>query len=343
MTFTIKKKIKEPPLKKKISRNSRQELKTSKSSKSTTNILFLGNKTGLYLNNKIQENDKPLKKISSLKKRKSQNIKKLQFKNLSPSSLYSSKSLIQNKWIEEFKSLKSYDFIKNDKLTEYELNKLKYEKAILKDKRTYLQYYYSLLKKKELIFFTFCPNDDYNSLPIKISLFLISLSLSFVINGFFFTDEAMHKIYIYKEASNITYRITEILYTALACGVIKIILKLLSLSENNILEIKHQNNFKNAITMSRNVKKCLKFKFFIYFLVSNIFLMFFWYFISCFCIVYNNCQFLLIIDSFCSIILSMLYPIAINILPGIFRIYALRAVDKNRKCLYKFSLFLALF
>ena len=43
-----------------------------------------------------------------------------------------------------------------------ELNTLEYEMAIIYDKRTYFQYYWSLLKKKHLILFTFLPENDYN-------------------------------------------------------------------------------------------------------------------------------------------------------------------------------------
>ena len=42
-----------------------------------------------------------------------------------------------------------------------EINNLEYEEAIEMDKRTYLQYYFSLLKKKHLFLFTFFPTNDY--------------------------------------------------------------------------------------------------------------------------------------------------------------------------------------
>ena len=58
-------------------------------------------------------------------------------------------------------------------LNDYELNNLEYDLAIELDKRTYFQYYWPLLKKKQLILFAFIPNDDYNLMTIKITLFLI--------------------------------------------------------------------------------------------------------------------------------------------------------------------------
>ena len=47
-------------------------------------------------------------------------------------------------------------------LNEQELINLNYEEAISLDKRNYLQYYFSLLKKKHFILFTFYPSKDYN-------------------------------------------------------------------------------------------------------------------------------------------------------------------------------------
>ena len=81
-------------------------------------------------------------------------------------------------------------------LNDYEKNTLPYEKALIYDKRTYFQYYCSLLRKKQLIMFTFFPSNDYNLLTIKISLFLLSFSLYFTMNGLFFFDSTMHKIFI---------------------------------------------------------------------------------------------------------------------------------------------------
>ena len=71
-------------------------------------------------------------------------------------------------------------------------------------------------------------------------------------------------------------------------------------------------------------------------------MLFFWYFISCFCAVYKNTQTTLIKDTLISFALSMVYPFAINLFPGFFRIPALRAKDKNKKYLYMLSGYIAL-
>ena len=209
-----------------------------------------------------------------------------------------------------------------------ELDNLEYEKAIKVDKRTKIQYYYSLLKKEHLILFTFFPINDYNLMSLKISLFLVSFSLYLSINGFFFNDDTMHKIYEDNGAFDIISQIPKVLYSSLISSIINIILKTLSLSEKNILKIKQEKNIVNVVKMSKEIEKCLRIKFIFFYLLSLILMLFFWYFISCFCDVYNNTQVILFKDTLISFALSMLYPIGINLVPGIFRIPSLRAKKK---------------
>ena len=227
-------------------------------------------------------------------------------------------------------------------LNTQELNTLSYNLALIYDKRTYLQYYFSLLKKKQLILFAFLPSNDYNLMTLKICLFLLSFSLYFTINGFFFSDETMHRIYIDKGACNIIYQLPIIIYSSMISGVIKVILKLLCLSEKNILSIKREKNLKIATKKSKEVINCILIKFIIFFILSTSLLLFFWYFISCFCGVYINTQMILIHDTIFSFILSMVYPFGISLIPGIFRIRSLRSKNKNKECLYSFSGLLSL-
>ncbi len=66
-------------------------------------------------------------------------------------------------------------------------------------------------------------------------------------------------------------------------------------------------------------------------------MLFFAYFISCFSAIYKNTQMILIENTLMSFCLSMIYPFALYLFPGLFRIPALRAKNKDKKCLFKFS------
>ena len=105
------------------------------------------------------------------------------------------------------------------------MNLLKYKKAKKMDKRTYMEYYFSLLKTKHLLFFTFFYSEDYNSKLIKIYIFFFSIQIEYTINAMFYSDKTMHKIYKDEGTFDIIYQIPQMLYSSL-----------LSLALNNLLK-----------------------------------------------------------------------------------------------------------
>ena len=118
---------------------------------------------------------------------------------------------------------------------DYEFNELSYREALKADKRTYPQYYFSVLRMRYLLAFTFFSSYDYNSKSIKICLFLFIFSLYFTINSLFFNDSTLHKILIDKGSFNLIYQIPQILYSSIISGVINSIITFLSLSEKVLL------------------------------------------------------------------------------------------------------------
>ena len=226
---------------------------------------------------------------------------------------------------------------KNQDLNDEELNDLDYEEAIILDKRTYWQLYLSLLKKDQLILFTFFRNDDYNLQQIKIILFIVSFAFFFTINGFFFTDESMNNIYEVNGAFKFIYQIPQILYSSIITTGISIILQKLSISEDQILDMKKEKDLEKSKNIANKIKKNLKLKLIIFIVFSAILMILFSYFISCFCAVYENTQLILIEDTLISFTTSLIYPFGFKLLPGLFRIPALRAKNRNKKCLYKIS------
>ena len=133
------------------------------------------------------------------------------------------------------------------------------------------------------------------------------------------------------------YSILNLIYSTFISSIITLILKLLALSNKNILNLKKYQSRKKAVKESKNLIKNFNIKFNIYFIISFIMLILFWYFVSAFCAVYSNSQILLIENTLCSFLVSLIYPFGLNLIPGIFRITSLRAKDKNKQCLYSFS------
>ena len=285
------------------------------------------------------------RKKKSQKENKNQKSKKILKNSINIFSLkknkYGEKKSKLNK-NQKSNTVLDLDFINYQTLNIQELNTLEYNVAVLVDKRTYFQYYCSLIRKKQLIIFTFLPIDDYNSVSLKISSFLLQFSLYMTVNAFFFSDNTMHQIYTDNGEMDLLIHLPLIIYSSLISTLVNTILRQLSLSESDILSIKKMKFMKVSTKRAEDVRTYLRIKIIFFFIISFILIIFFWYFISCFCAVYTNTQIILIKDSLISFGLSMVYPFGINLIPGIFRIRALRAKKKDKKCLYKFSQLLSL-
>ena len=315
-------------------------------------------------NNSNKKNNPPIKNIKNKNKQKGNNELSLtnEIKSIQNLKCKNSESLIKNINNEKGKIGKDIKKLKKRKinklvtdapfsesnslnkskryLNDYELNNLQYNDAINYDKRTYAQYYWSLLKIGNLFLFSFIPNNDYNSMAIKICLFFFSFGLYYTVNALFFTDSTMNKIYEENGEYDFIYQIPKILYSNLISTVINLIVRFLSLSEKDILKIKKTSKNENLEEKVQKTKQCLKIKFVFYYLISFLFLFIFWFYISCFCAVYKNTQIYLIKDTLISFSLSLLYPLGYYLVPALFRLFAFK---NNNNCTYKISLLLQSF
>ena len=212
-----------------------------------------------------------------------------------------------------------------------------YDKALIYDKRTYWEYYRALLKKKQLIFLVFISNDDYNVFLLKFSLFIVSLSLFFALNTLFFRDSTMKHIYKEEGRYNLLYQIPQVLYSTIISSVMTYILKVLSLSQNDLIKIRRESDKSKAKKLANNCIKCLKIKLYAFFAIGFCLIIFCWYYITAFGAVYPNTQMHLIKDTVISFGISMIYPFIINLIPILLRIPALNSKNKDRECMYKIS------
>ena len=219
---------------------------------------------------------------------------------------------------------------------DFELNSLDYEDALKLGHRNYFQHYISLIKNNHPIIFSFASFKDYNSRIIKMFLFFFSFSLDFTINSFFFNDDTMHKLYEDKGKYNFLFQIPQILYSAIIGRFIDALIKNLALSQDNIVELKKEKKSIDKNYLEKLIR-ILKIKFICFFIICFIILLFFWYYIICFCGIYENTQMHLISDSMISLSISLLLPFLLYLIPGIFRISGLRS---EKPYLYKFSSFL---
>ena len=288
------------------------------------------------INRKVTIGDKEIKKRK--KKKSKTNVlnnkiikRKLSKKNTKNSSSKIGVNSIKSYSKQKFKSnidniLNHSKTIKNSIiLNDYELNSLSYKKALKYDKRTYFQYYISLLKIKHPIIFSFCCIDDYNSILIKISIFVLY-------NTAFFDESTIHKIYEDEGIYNFVDFIPQILFSFIISHTSFILIKYIFLSERNILKIKNEKAVKRIDDKLSEVRKNIVIKYICFYVGGTLFLIFFWYYISSFGAVYQNTQVYLIKNTLISFGFALLYPFFINLLPGIFRLISLK---NGNECLYK--------
>ena len=225
----------------------------------------------------------------------------------------------------------------SEKSTDYaecELNKISYQEALKNDKRTYFQFYISLIKSKHILVFTFYPSKDYNSYIIKVCLFFFVYAFIIFVNALFFNDSAMNKIYEEKGKYNFIYFLPQMIYSILISFIFALMMYSLGLSQKNILEIKQETNRFNLKGKVLLVIRRIIIKVACFFILSFICLLIFWYYLSCFCVVYKNTQNFLIINALICYLITLIYQFIFYLIPGLFRIPSLKGPGE---CLYKIS------
>ena len=219
-----------------------------------------------------------------------------------------------------------------------EINSFTYEEAIKNDKRTFFQFYFSLLKSNHILIFSCFNIKDYNSQFIKIYLFFFTFAINLTISALFYFDDTMSKIYADKGSFDFIYQLPQMLYSFLISSLLNNLLNTLGLYENNVLDFKTDKN-KDL----KNIKKFLfliKIKIVFFFIITYILLIAFWLFLGCFCAVYKNTQIHLLYDVSSSFAISFITPFFILLLPGIFRILSLKSNKgkrPNKPVMFKFS------
>ena len=291
----------------------------------------------LNINISQYQSDKSIK----LKKKKKPNKKRKKEKKNKEASESKTKIVQKDRAVNNnLNEIKETSIIKYKQILKYndrELNSLIYTEALKKDNRTYFNYYISILKIGNLFLFSFFPNNDYNFPAIKKFLFFYFFAVHITINALFFDDSTMHKIYTDEGSFNFIYQIPHIIYSSLISLAINALIKYLSLSEKNILDLKHNDDLDNLNIRSNKISRNLGIKFLSFFIISFLLLSLFCYYIICFCGIFENTQIQLIKDSLISFGFSLLYPFLIYLIPGIFRIISLKNKKGGRKYLYQFS------
>ena len=216
--------------------------------------------------------------------------------------------------------------------TNYELQDFDYEEAIIYDKRSYLKMYWGFLVETQVIFGTFCTNNNLDLFVIKLSFFVFTFQISFFLNALFYGDKYISEAYHNNGILNFFSGLPKSIYSFVATLITTDLLRMLSNSKSELMKIiKEKRYYKNYLYLINNKLDKLSSKLIIYFILVYIFGAFFLYYVTIFCIVYKNSQkywFLGCLESFG---MDSLVAIIICIFLALFRYISI----KNRvKCFY---------
>ena len=222
-----------------------------------------------------------------------------------------------------------------EKLDNYELNDLDYDSALKLDQRNFIKIYWALLKREQLIIFTFFTRNDHNIVFLKVIRLIFLLCTDMTTNVFFFADETMHKMYLDYGKYNYIQQIPQIIYSTVVAQIIEVFLCFLSLTDKHYYEIKDLDDDNRYKTFK--ILKCVKTKITFFFIFTFLMFLFYWYAVTCFCAVYENTQNAFIKDSFSSFGFGLLYPFILYLIPSSLRIISLKCCKGNLSFIYKLS------
>ena len=226
-------------------------------------------------------------------------------------------------------------------LDDFELNNLGFNDACKLDKRSCLRTYWSVLKREHTVLVTFIARNDYNLFYVKIERFFILFCIQMTMNGLFFVHESMHRKYTENQDLTFAQKLPQYIFTLIVSHVLEVIICFLGMTDTDIYEIKalpsrDKKNSEKIVDILSKIKKKLA----SFFCFTFILFLFFWYFISAFCAVYQNTQTIFLRDSMISFAVSLIDPFLIYGFTSLLRFISLTKVCKKKccgGCLYKTS------
>ena len=143
---------------------------------------------------------------------------------------------------------------------EKDLNELDFEKAIIHDKRNCCLIFWHTLRQKQMIINTFCSKDKLKPFSIKLLVLIFIFSCYFVINGFFFNEQYISKLFNSKRTNFLDVlmdSIESLIYTTIFGGLISFIIGFVFGTDKKIDSVMEANN-KNKILLRGQLSKVYK-------------------------------------------------------------------------------------
>ena len=239
----------------------------------------------------------------------------------------------------------------------YILDNYEFDTAVKYDNRTFWRILYIVMLSKDNILNTFLLRSPLESQPLRICLLLFAYTSDLALNTlFYFSDNISDKyhytgnnLFWYTLFNNILISVISTILSLILGGILEMMTNSKDSIEDEFKEEerKMRENEKYCVSIERKheilekIKKSLKYlklKMIIFIVLDFIILLFFFYFVSSFCEVYQSTQTSWISDAVVSVIIS--FPIEIGISLAITIIYKI-SLKYKWELFYKIAMLLA--
>jgi hypothetical protein len=256
--------------------------------------------------------------------------------------------LKKNKYSSKSKADTESDLVSDDKYKDFfdeylatSLDDLEYDDAIVKDDRTFCEYFIECLKERQMIAFTFIATDPIKIRIIKIMLFILNIVLYFVVIGLFYNEEYISTLFYLDEKeehffSYLTRSIDKFIYTTIVSIIIGYITSFFFLEEEKIKGI-FKRDVENKVVLFKdiiNLIKTLKKRYISFIIFAFVVLLISLYYLLCFNYVYPKTQIEWIKSSVAIFIIIQILSILKILLQAILRFISFKCESEK---LFKLS------
>ena len=259
--------------------------------------------------------------------------KKNSFKNVSFSDYDSNREFYSKDNITTNRNKNSVLEIINEKIY---FDNLPFNSALNQDKRNFWNIFKHNFMEKFPLIRMFYKISKFELLPINMLIYFTNLEILFGINGLFYTNNQISTDF----NNNLGFYVSILnsIYSFL-CGILifnflKLFIIFTPILDTYVKEIKEQNILIQKI---KKYLKLVKIKFFIFIFINHIIVVYFWYYMTIFCIIYNKTQIKWFIRCWISFSLTFFECLIFSFLFTSFRFFSLKYKNKN---LYNTGLFL---
>ena len=224
------------------------------------------------------------------------------------------------------------------------LDDMEYDDAIKYDKRSFCEFYIDRLKQKQMILDTFYNKDDIRPLPIKILLLLLNIDLYFVINGLFFSEDYIIKLYHLETEDQffdfIPRSIGRFFYAVFVGVIIEIIIDCIFIEGNKIKRtfLRDKEDLLQLRYEIANIINSIKKRYIVFTIICFIISLISWYYVSCFNNVYPGVKVEWIKSSIVIILIMQILPFFLVLFEAILRLISF--VNKSER-IYKLKQFIS--